>query len=205
MHLVDKFLQILVLGIIGGAIPGPILTSVFTEVLNAGFLKSLKVVFWAFIVESLMVLLLLLVLSSLKIPEIYFHIISFGGVVVLFWIAWQIWQIEQFKDDKAELFTLSKIILLTILNGGFWLFWVTVSIPMAFELNNYIRGGQFIFLLIFEVGWLIATIGLAFIFSHFRLLLERKNLVSTTFRIFSIALVLMAIKSVIENIRYLTK
>lgn len=205
MYLVDKLLQILILGVIGGAIPGPILTSVFTEVLNAGFLKSLRVVFRAFIVESLIVISLMLVLSLLEIPEIYFHIISFGGVVVMLWIAWQIWRIEQFKNDKTELFTLSKIILLTILNGGFWIFWMTVSIPMAFELNNHIAEGKYIFLLIFEVGWLIATVGLAFIFSRFRPLLERKNLVSTTFRILSIVLALMAIKLVIENASYLSK
>jgi len=205
MFLVGRLLQILILGIIGGAIPGPILTSVFTEVLNSGFLKSLKVVFRAFFIESLMVLILLLALSQMSIPEIYFHIISFGGVAVLVWIAWQIWRIKEFKNEKVELFSLWKIFLLTVLNGGFWIFWITVSIPMAFELNNHISGGQYIFLIIFEAGWLLATIGLAFIFSRFRPLLERKNLVSATFRIFSVALILMAAKSMLESIKYILK
>jgi len=205
MYLAGRFFQTLILGIIGGAIPGPILTSVFTEVLNAGFFKSLKVVFKAFAIESMVVLLMMLILASLKIPEIYFHIISFGGVVVLLWIAWQIWRIDQFNKGGTELFTLSKIILLTVFNGGFWLFWITVSIPMAFELNNHISGGQYLFLLVFEVGWLVATVGLAFVFSKFRPLLERKNLVSTTFKFFSVALILMAVKSVAENVKYLVK
>ena len=191
------------MGIIGGAVPGPIITSVFTEVLNTGFLKSLKIISRAVFAESLVALAILVVFYSLNLSQLYFHIISLGGVLVLIWLAWQVWRIDQFKNETGEIFSLPKIFLLTILNGGFWLFWITISVPRALELGQNIKGGQYLFLLIFELGWILTTVLLAFIFSRFRPILQKKNLVSVAFKIFSALLILFAIRSLVGSIKFL--
>ncbi|PIV58084.1 MAG: hypothetical protein COS14_11475 [Bacteroidetes bacterium CG02_land_8_20_14_3_00_31_25] len=41
-----------ILGLIGGVIPGPVLAATFTEILQSGFLKSLRIIIWAFLVET---------------------------------------------------------------------------------------------------------------------------------------------------------
>lgn len=205
MLLFVKITGIFILGLIGGAIPGPIIASVFTEVLNSGFRSSLKVVFRALLIETFFVIILLLIFNWIRIPQIYFRILSLGGVAVLIWLAWKIWKIDKFKNEKCELFSFYKIFLLTILNGGFWIFWITVSIPKAFDLNNYTQWGHYLFVFVFESGWLLATIFLAFIFSCFRPILQRKNLVSVVFKIFSLILIYFAIEMVFESMSYFMK
>lgn len=38
----NDLLGALILGLIGGVIPGPVLTAIFTEILQSGMLKSFK-------------------------------------------------------------------------------------------------------------------------------------------------------------------
>ena len=193
----------LVLGIIGGAVPGPILTAIFTEVLNKGFKRSFIVMFKALVAESIFAVLILSIFFVLDIPTIYFYIMSLGGAVVLFWLAKQVYGIQKIDSEKRELFSFSKLLLLTFLNGAFWIFWITICVPLAFELRQNLFGGQFLFLLFFEIGWLLMAIVLAFIFSRFRPLLLRKKLVSTVFKIFALLLVFFGLKMIWGSVMYL--
>src|SRR3989339_1113807 len=197
-----KILEILTLGIIGGAVPGPILTAIFTEVLNKGFRRSLIVALKALIAESLVAVLVLMFFFAWDIPTDYFYIISFGGAIVLFWIAKQVWGIEKISSEKKEIFSFSKLLLLTVLNGAFWIFWITICVPRAFELRQAVSGGHFLFLLFFEAGWLITVIVLAYIFSKFRALLLKKKLVSTVLKVFALLLVFFGLKSIWGSVVY---
>ncbi|MFA5793393.1 MAG: LysE family transporter [Candidatus Gracilibacteria bacterium] len=195
MKIVSQIIEAFLLGIIGGAVPGPILTAVFTEVLNGGFKRSFIVMLKALVAESLVAGLVLLFFFSWDIPTEYFYIISFGGAIVLFWIAKRVWGIEKVASDKKEIFSFSKLLLLTVLNGAFWIFWITICVPRAFELKQAISGGHVLFLLFFEAGWLITVILLAYVFSKFRPLLLEKKLISIVFKIFALLLVFFGLKS----------
>lgn len=197
-----QIFEIFTLGIIGGAVPGPILTAVFTEVLNKGFRKSLIVALKALIAESLIAILVLSVFFAWNVPTDYFYIISFCGAIVLFWIAKQVWGIEKITGEAKEIFSFPKLLLLTVLNGAFWIFWITICVPRAFELKQIIPFGHMLFLILFEVGWLISVIILAYIFSRFRPLLLRKKLVSTVFKIFALLLIFFGLKSIWESLIY---
>lgn len=183
--------------------PGPMLTATFTEVLNGGLKKGMRVVFKALIAESIFAFLILVVLFAFEIPPMYFYIISLGGAVVLIWLAKQVWGIEKIGENKGEVFSFPKICLLTFLSGALWIFWITICVPRAFELNQIISGGQYIFLIVFELSWLFMTSFLAFVFSRFRPLLIRKKLVSIVFKIFALILVFFAVKAVWESVVYL--
>lgn len=202
MKLISQILEVLALGIIGGAVPGPILTAVFAEVLNKGFKRSLVVAVKALIAESLAAGLVLLFFFSWDILPDYFYIMSLGGAVVLFWIAKQVWGIEKVASDKMEIFSFPKILLLTVLNGAFWIFWITICVPRAFELKQAIYGGHLLFLLIFEMGWFVSVMVLAYIFSKFRALLLKKKLVSTVFKIFALLLVFFGLKAIYGSVVY---
>jgi len=198
-----QILEILTLGVIAGAIPGPILTAVFTEILNSGLKKGTKIILRALVAESTFALIAILTIFAFNIPKIYFHILSIIGAVFLTWIATEIWNIKKIGDKKGEIFPFSKIFILTILNGAFWIFWLTVYIPKAFALSEKITGGQFIFLIVFELGWLLMTSLLALIFSKFRPLLLKKNIISSVFKFFAILLIFFALKSVYTSINFL--
>jgi threonine/homoserine/homoserine lactone efflux protein len=188
--------------LIGGSVPGPILTAVFTEVLGGGLKKGFRTILKALLAESIVALMVILVMNSLNIPELYFQIISLAGAVFLVWLALNLWKVTKVDGETKEVFTFSKIFLLTVLNGAFWIFWLTVCVPKAFALRELMPGGQFAFLIAFELGWLTMTALLAFIFSRFRPVLMKKNLVATTFKIFALLLVLFALKSGWKNILF---
>jgi len=200
MNLFGQIIEVFILGLISGALPGPILTSVFTEVLRNDLKKGISVTLKALVAESIVAFLVLAFFSVVNIPQTYFYIVLLGGAVVLFWLARQVWNIEKIDNGKKEIFSFSKLFLLTLLNGLFWLFWITIFVPLAFQMSQSIYGGQFLFLLIFEIGWLLMVAALAFIFSRFRPLLLKKNLISLAFKIFALLLVFFGLKEIWQSV-----
>jgi len=203
--LLTRIIEIVTLGIIGGAVPGPILTAVFTEIVSGGFKKGLRTVLSALIAESIVAFLILTALFTLHLPPAFFNFISIGGVVMLLWLAWQVWKIERVDGENKTIFSFSKIFILTVLSGPFWLFWITICVPRAYDLGKLVSGGQFLFLLLFEAGWLMMTTALAFIFSRFRSLLLKKQVVSMVFKVFSLILIFFALKSLVGITAYYFK
>lgn len=202
MGILAQIASVFILGLLGGANPGPILMASFTEAFRKGFSKSLGIIFMALVSETIVALAILVVLFSVNIPEEFFYIISIIGAVVLTWIAWQVWKVREIGDNE-EIFTLKKIFILTIFNGPFWIFWITICVPQAFLLKEKISGGQFLFLILFEIGWLLATLLLVFIFSRFREILSRKNLTPYVFKFFAILLSLFAIRLIFQSTVFL--
>ena len=194
MRLFEAFL----LGLVGGAVPGPILTGTFTEILNSNFARGLKIIFWALIAETVGALLALFVFYQLGLSKIVIQIISIGGGLVLFWLASKVWNITKINTEDKKFLTFWQVVVLTALNSGYWIFWITVGIPKALSLDNTIMGGKFIFLIIFEIAWLIMTVILAFIFYKFRPLLQKANLVSATFKVLALVLVILGIKTILS-------
>lgn len=205
MNTFNLLLEIFLLGLVAGAIPGPILTAIFTEVLRRGYTKGLKVVFKALGAEIITASLILMIVFNLNIPPFYFYILSIVGAVYLIWLGYKIWKITEVSNGQGEVFSFTKMLLLTVLNGGFWIFWLTICIPRAFALQESVSGGKYLFLLFFELGWIISTASLAFVFSRFRPWLLKKNLVSAVFKTFAILLVFFALKSAVESVISLIK
>ncbi|MDD5147036.1 MAG: LysE family transporter [Candidatus Daviesbacteria bacterium] len=204
MELLLQIFSAFMLGLIGGATPGPILTSAFAESLRKGFINSLRIIFMAMISEVIVALLILSIFFSFHIPQIIFSVISLIGTAVLIWLALQVWKIKKF-DGEETIFSFKKIFLLTVFSGPFWIFWLAICVPQAFLLKQKIAGGQFLFLILFELGWLIATTGLTFLFSRFRPLLTKGNFVSVVFKILALILLFFAIKLAMGSLVLLTR
>lgn len=202
MELLIQIFSAFMLGLVGGATPGPMMTSAFTESLRKGFIKSLWVILKALTAETLVAFLILTIFFSFQIPVAVFALISFIGVAVLIWFAREIWKIKKIEGE-GEIFSFKKIFLLTASNGPFWIFWITVSVPQAYLLRQKVFGGQYLFLLLFELGWLVATCGLTFIFSRFRPLLIKGNFVSVVFKTLALILLFFAVKMALESIKLL--
>jgi len=195
--MITALFEAFVLGLVAGAVPGPILTSTFAEILAFGFVRGVRFIFMALIAETVGALLIILVLYQLGLSILVIKIISICGAIVLFWLATQVWKINQVDSSSKDILSFPKIIILTILNSSYWIFWITVGVPKAFIINQFVVGGRFIYLALFEVAWLTMTTLLAFIFFKFRPLLLRKNLINVTFKILSTILVLLSIKTLI--------
>jgi threonine/homoserine/homoserine lactone efflux protein len=90
-------------------------------------------------------------------------------------------------------------------NGVLWSYWITICIPKAMLLNDQITLGAYLFMGLVQIGWLISTLLVAFIFSRFRKVLSRPKIIPILFKIFSLAFVYFAIDMVIKSIIYFTR
>lgn len=196
--MITSFIEAFLLGLVGGAIPGPILTGTFTEILNVGFFKGIRVIFYALFSETIGALLVFFIFYTIGLNHLTIQIISICGTIVLFWLGYQVWKIKEINTEAKQILTLPKILLLTSFNSGYWIFWITIGVPRALALGAYVYGGKFIFLAIFELAWFIMTFALAFIFYQFRPLLQRKNLIGTTFKVLAAVLVFLGIKTLLS-------
>ena len=156
----------------------------------------------ALVAETSVAIFVLTVFFSIDIPQIFFYIISLMGAIVLVWLASQVWGIREINGE-GEIFSFSKIFLLTVFNGAFWLFWITICVPQAFLLKEAISGGHILFLVVFELGWLFSTVFWVFLFYRFRSLLMKKNLIQVVFKFFALLLCFFAVRLVVESITFL--
>ena len=192
----------LVLGLIGGAIPGPVLTAIFTEILQSGFVKSLRIVFLAMFTETMVALISLVVLSSLNFSETVFQGLSLIGAGILVWIATSIWKVHKIDSGSRVHFSFGKISAMILANGILWTFWITVCVPKAITLGQKIHYGEFLFLVLVEIGWLISTTLIAFLFSRFRSLLAKPKVVPLVFKLFALTFVYFAVDLAYKSIRF---
>ena len=199
-YMINDLISAFILGLIGGVIPGPVLAATFTEILQSNFLKSFRIILWAMLTESSVALVSLLVLSSFNLPEAVFRGISFIGAGVLIWIATQIWKVQKLYTGEKVDFSLAKISAMILANGVLWTFWITVCVPRAILLGEKISFGQFLFLILVEIGWLFSTVFVAFIFSRFRDLLSRPKVVPVIFKFFALVFIYFALDMVYKSI-----
>ena len=192
------------LGLIGGVIPGPVITAVFTEILQEGFGRSLRIIFIAMVTETVVALVSLLLLSALGLPESFFRGLSLAGALILVWIAWSIWKIRSLDSGEKIMFSLWKIILMILSNGVLWMYWITICIPKAILLGQQVTLGAYLFMGLVQLGWLASTLIAAFLFAQFRKILSRPRVVPVVFKVFAMAFIYFALDMIYKSISYFT-
>lgn len=198
--MVNELLSAFILGLVGGIIPGPVLTATFTEILQSGLFKSFRIILWAMLTEAGIALFSLVAISSFGLPESFFRAISFLGAGILIWIATSLWKVKSLDTGEKVHFSLGKISAMILANGMFWIYWTTICIPKAILLNDKIQFGQYLFLILVEIGWLFSTAGVAFVFSRFRKLLSKPRAIPIMFKIFALAFIYFALDMVYGSV-----
>lgn len=193
------------LGLIGGVIPGPVITAVFTEILQSGLPKSMRIIFIALITETIVAVISLVLFAALDLPESFFRGLSILGAVILVWISLSIWKIRSLDTGQKVRFSLWKIIIMILSNGVLWTYWITICIPKAILLNDHIHLGAYLFMGLVQLGWLVSTLLMAFAFSRFRRVLSRPRMVPVVFKVFALAFVYFAFDMVYKSILYFVK
>lgn len=201
-QVIETMIVAFLLGLIGGVVPGPALAATFTEILQSGFLKCLRIILLAMLTETAVALFSMSVLTSLHLPYAFFAGLSFVGAGVLIWIASMIWKIREIDSGEKVNFTIGRIISMILANGVLWTFWITVCIPKAVALGNRIFLGQYLFLMLVEIGWLISTIGAAVLFSTFRKALSNPRVVPLAFKLFALTFVYFALEMTWGSMEY---
>ena len=198
----NELVSALVLGLIGGVIPGPVLTATFTEVLQSGMWKSMRIILWAMLTETVVALLSLLALSSMNFSERFFQGLSLVGAAILIWISTSIWKVHKIDTEEKIHFSLGKISAMILANGVLWTFWITVCVPKAILLSEKVAFGNYLFLLLVEIGWLVSTVLVAYVFSRFRKILSNPKVVPIMFKIFALTFVYFAVDMVYRSLKF---
>lgn len=187
------------LGLIGGVIPGPVITAVFTEILQSGFFKSLRIIIIALVTESLVAVFSLLILASMDFNEVFFRILSLGGAGILVWISLSLWKVRTLDTGQKVHFGFWKIIVMILSNGVLWTYWITICIPKAILLNDQLHLGAYVFMGLVQLGWLSSTLVVGFLFSRFRKVLSRPRVIPVLYKIFALAFAYFAIDMVYKS------
>ena len=190
------------LGLIGGLIPGPVITAVFTQILQAGYRSSLRIIFIAMAVETFVAFISLLLLASMGLDEWVFRALSFAGAGVLTWISISLWKIKTLDTDEKVFFSPWKITIMILTNGVLWTYWITICIPRAMLLAQKVPKGEYLFMAMVQAGWLISTLIVAYIFSRFRTLLSQPRIIPVTFKIFAMIFLYFAIDMTWKSVRF---
>jgi len=203
--MVNELITALILGLVGGLIPGPVLTATFTEILQSGILKSFRIILWAMFTETVVALISLILFSMMIFPDYFFQGLSIIGAGILIWISTSIWKIKRIDSDDKVYFSLGEISAMILANGVLWTYWITVCIPKAILLGDEIIFGSYLFLLLVEIGWLISTSAVAVIFSRFRKILSNPKIVPIIFRIFALTFIYFAFDMLYDSAEFFLK
>jgi threonine/homoserine/homoserine lactone efflux protein len=101
-------------------------------------------------------------------------------------------------------FGLWKVVVMILSNGILWTYWMTICIPKAILLGDQIQLGQYLFMGMVQLGWLISTMVVAYLFSRFRKTLSRPRVIPVLFKLFALAFVYFAMDMIIKSIQYFT-
>lgn len=190
------------LGLIGGLIPGPVITAVFTQILQSGFRSALRIVFIALAVETFVAFVSLVLITALGLQESIFRILSFAGAVVLIWIASGLWKIRTLDTNEKVFFGPWKITFMILTNGVLWTYWITICIPRAMLLGAAVPLGEYLFMALVQAGWLVSTLIISYVFSRFRDLLSQPRVIPFAFKVFALIFIYFAVDMTWKSIHF---
>ena len=200
--MIHELVIALMLGLIGGVIPGPVITAVFTEIMQSGYLKSMRIIMIALVTETLVAVISLMILASLNFNEGFFYGLSLAGAAILIWISLTLWKVRSLDSGEKVEFGIWKIVVMILSNGILWTYWITICIPKAILLGEQLQLGEYLFMGLVQLGWLISTVIVAFLFSRFRKVLSRPRVIPVLFKIFALAFAYFAIDMIISSLQY---
>ena len=125
----------MLLGLVEGISPGPIIALIFSETLKYGKKEGIKIAISPLITDSLIVLLTLLILSSFTGYGIVLGAISLLGACYLIYLGIENLRvkIDRFEVDISKKDALRRGIITNLLSPHPYLFWLSIGSPIILE------------------------------------------------------------------------
>ena len=194
----------IVLGLVAGLSPGPMLALVISEALKFGKEEGFKVAVSPLITDSTIILLTLLALSTLAEQDTVIGLISIFGACYLFYLG-----LENFrtKASKLEVVIVKKegfkrAIVTNLLNPHTYLFWLSVGSPMILETLRTDASATVLFLLGFFAFLIGSMTFVAIVVDRSKSIVNGKYY-SYVIRVLGIVLIFLALVILAEGLRLL--
>lgn len=196
-------LQAFVLGVIGGAIPGTVLSILLVSVLQGGLRAGSLAFLWSMLSEVAIVGVLLLVATHLPLgPQTFVALGGVGGIVLLYF-AWRVFSLRAIRvEESTLLFKPWKIFAIHTVNGPLYVFWITICVPLIWQLSSA-RGlptAAISFFIIFEIGWALTTLLIMMLFVFSRTTLTNERIMHRVFSVIALVFVGLGAKMLITSI-----
>ena len=124
---------------------------------------------------------------------------------LLFDISIKLWKVKHIQIETSNILTLKKISYLILTNGVLWVYWISVCIPLALQLEKNILGGSFLFLFLVEISWFISTLVATYLFSKTKSLIYDTKKQLRIVRVFSVVYIYFAVMFFYTSFKYLYK
>jgi len=194
----------IVLGLVAGLSPGPMLALVIAEAVKFGKEEGFKVAVSPLMTDSTIILLTLLALSTLAEQDTVIGLISIFGACYLFYLG-----LENFrtKASKLEVVIVKKegfkrAIVTNLLNPHTYLFWLSVGSPMILETLRTDASATVLFLLGFFAFLIGSMTFVAIVVDRSKSIVNGKYY-SYVIRVLGIVLIFLALVILAEGLRLL--
>lgn len=204
-------IESLFLGFVGGLIPGSIMVLLLASSIKGGFSSVLRITFLAVVAEVFIALGLVLVLNLFDLPFYVFDLIGIIGATVLIYFGIKIAKIRNISEpeegDDITVFSAKEILLLSATNAPLYIFWVTICIPLiwAFSESVGLITSTGLFLIFFEIGWIISTLSVGFLFIKSKNLLSNEKIMSKVYLVITLFFFILATKLAYQGLMALLK
>jgi len=195
----------IILGLVAGLSPGPMLALVIAETLKFGKEEGFKVAVSPLITDSTIVLLTLLALSTLAEHDLVIGLISIFGACYLIHIGLENLRIKTGKFEvvieRKEAF--KRAIITNLLNPHTYLFWLSVGSPIILETLKTDASTTILFVLGFYSLLMGSMVFVALIVDRSKSFVKSKYY-SYVVRILGIVLIFFALTILIEGLKLMS-
>jgi threonine/homoserine/homoserine lactone efflux protein len=209
LMILKLYFPIILLGFIGGITPGPILIMAFSEILiksRQNIKRAVEIIIVTVFTETIIALFLITFSKVFKIPPILFHLVSIIGISILFMLSINMFKVKEMNTAVEKKDTnLLKVFLIMIFNGPLWMFWISVCLPLVYQMADKMVFGEYIFLIIFEISMIAGISLMFFLFSLITKNVKNQKKIQILYIILGVILGLLALKMLISEIEYFTE
>jgi len=192
----------IILGLVAGLSPGPILALVIAESLKFGKEEGFKVAVSPLITDSTIILLTLLALSTLAQHDLIIGLISIFGACYLIYLGLENLRSKTSRPDavivRKEAF--KRAIIINLLNPHTYLFWLSVGSPIILETLRTDASATILFLLGFYTFLMGSMAVVAFAVGRSKSFVESRYY-SYIVRLLGIVLILFALTVLVEGLK----
>lgn len=202
---VEYFLSLgLLMGLVAGLTPGPLLTLVIAQSLQYGIAAGVKVALAPVMTDAPIIFLMLLLVGQLSGFTSIIGLLSIVGSGYVFYMAYDTAKpkqpLTQRSQDKAR--SISKGVLSNVLSPHPYVFWLTVGAPTIIQANSVNRLAPLLFIVGFYLPLAGSKILLAIVLGKYRTLLSGK-IYANIMRCLAVLLSLFAVLLFLDGLKLL--
>lgn len=194
----------IILGLISGISPGPLLTLVLNQTIRHNKTEGIKVALSPLITDLPIILITVLILGRLARFDMFLAVISFAGAIFLAYLGIESLRTRELsiRLQTSDSGSLKKGIIANFLNPSPYLFWATVGTPLMLKAYKTDLLTSILFMMSFYVFLIGSKVVVAFLVDRTKQFMNQKFYL-ILMRTLGIVLIIFSLIFLYEGLKYL--